>query len=318
MYEIIENIPSQIREGYELGKDISFSNITNIIVAAVGGSAIPGQILKQYLKNSNIPVYLVEEYVIPSFADSTSLVFAISYSGDAEETLSMYRDALKKGCHVVTIGAGGKLREVSAHNKTRNLHIPYGIAPRMAYAYMFFPMLKILENSGLIESQKENVKKTLKVIENNKFEDITENFAERINQKIPLIYTSPDYECVAKKWKLNFNENTEIPAFYNIFPSASHNEIAGFAKKGEEFYVLIIKSGDEDLRLQKRIGVAKDIIREIGVSVTEMAITGDAYLTKIFSAILIGDWLSYHLAIKRGVDPTPRRIIDELEKRLKT
>lgn len=318
MYEVIEGADSQIEKGYEAGKDISFRDVKNIVVASTGGSSVAGSILKQYLKDSQIPVYLSEEFIIPSFADKNTLVFAVSYTGEAEEVLSMYKDALKKGCQMITISSGGKLKELALYNKTRNILIPQNLIPRHAYAYLFFPMLRILENSGLIEPQREYVRRTIQVVRNNKFDQITENLSDKVQSKIPLIYASPRYEVVAKKWKLNFNENTEIPAFYNVFPSATHNEIAGFAKRGEEFYVLIIKSDDDDARLKKRMALAKEVIREIGVQVTEISITGDSYLTKLFSAILIGDWLSYHLAIKRGIDPTPRRIIDEIEKRLKT
>jgi glucose/mannose-6-phosphate isomerase len=317
MYEILENIYTQAEKGCELGHDISVSKpVNSIFIAAVGGSAMPGYILNQYMKDSKIPISVIEDYNLPEFANRESLVFAISYTGSQEETISMYKDALKKGCQIITISAGGKLKEISSFNKTKHVNLPGGLLARLAYPYSFFPILKILENSNIIGEQGDYIKKTIKILRHNRFEDITENIAEKIVEKTPLIYASSKYEVVAKKWKLNFNENTEIQSFYNVFPSALHNEISGFAKKNSEFYILLIKGDDEDVRLAKKVLILKDILKELGIPVTEVGLTGECYLAKIFSALLIGDWLSYNLAIKRNVDPSSRRIIEELEKRM--
>lgn len=319
MYEIIENLYEQVERGYEFSKQVSINTpISNIIIAAVGGSAIPGYILKQYLKNSKIPVFVIEDYKLPNFAGRESLVFVISYSGDAEETVSMYRDALKKECNIITIGAGGKLREISSLSRTTHILVPKEIPTRLAYPYLFFPMLRILENSKIIPEQKEFVKRVVKILKHNKFEDITESISGKIMGKIPIIYASTSYEVVARKWKLNFNENTEIPAFFNTFPSATHNEIAYFLRNNSQFYVLIIKSEEDEQMLKRRSLIVKDVLRETGVPVTEIGVTGDCYLVRLFSAMLIGDWLSYNLAIKIGVDPSPTRVIAEIKKRMQS
>lgn len=317
MYEILENIYSQVEKGYELGKDISFlNNIENIVVAGVGGSVMPGHILKQYLKDFKIPVFVIEDYNLPEYVNKDSLIFLISYSGNTDETISMYKEAFKRGCQLITIGNGGKIKELSIHNKTKHILIPSGMQGRLAYPYMFFPILKILENSNIIDEQRDYINKTVKILKHNKFEEITENLAEKIISKTPIIYTSTMYEAVARKWKQDFNETTETQCFYNTFPGAFYNDIAGLARKNSEFYILFIKGDDENKNFLKKEALLKGILKELNVPLTEINITGECYLAKIFSAMLIGDWLSYNLAIKKGVEPSSRRIIDELEKRM--
>jgi len=44
---------------------------------------------------------------------------------------------------------------------------------------------------------------------------------------------------------------------------------------------------------------------------------GSYPLTKMISAIYIGDWTSYYLALKYGTDPTPVKIVEELKKKLR-
>ena len=75
---------------------------------------------------------------------------------------------------------------------------------------------------------------------------------------------------------------------------------------------------DEDYeRIRKRIAINKEIIKGNGVEVTEVEISGECYLAKMFSAIYIGDWVSYYLALEEGIDPTPVKIVEELKKKLK-
>jgi hypothetical protein len=38
-------------------------------------------------------------------------------------------------------------------------------------------------------------------------------------------------------------------------------------------------------------------------------------LEEMFSAIVLGDWVSYYLAIMRKVDPAPVRLISELKEK---
>jgi glucose/mannose-6-phosphate isomerase len=43
---------------------------------------------------------------------------------------------------------------------------------------------------------------------------------------------------------------------------------------------------------------------------------GRSLLTRTFSLVTLGDWVSYYLAILHRQDPTPVEVIDELKGRL--
>jgi len=62
---------------------------------------------------------------------------------------------------------------------------------------------------------------------------------------------------------------------------------------------------------------AYDMVKEKGAEITEIEIKGDCFLTKLFSAIYIGDWVSYYLALNYGMDPTPVDIVEDLKRKLK-
>ena len=107
MLQVIKDFPNQCREALSLPKGLSISHdINNIIVASMGGSAIGGDLLKIYLSDTNIPVHVSRGYKLPNFVNENSLVFAVSYSGNTEETLSSLKDAKEKNAQIIGITSG--------------------------------------------------------------------------------------------------------------------------------------------------------------------------------------------------------------------
>ena len=143
------------------------------------------------------------------------------------------------------------------------------------------------------------------------------DLADKLVDKIPLIYTSDRLKAVAIRWKSEFNENSKVQSFYNVFPELGHNEIVGYTNLKGNFYVIILKDDGDYIRVKKRMDITKAMIKKKGVYATEIGITGGSLLTRIFSAIYIGDWTSYYLALKYSTDPTPVDVIEELKNALK-
>lgn len=322
METVLEKFGDQIKEGYLLGEKIEFSGeIEEIIVSGMGGSALPGEILQSVLDKLKIPVIVSKDYNLPEFAGSKTLVFAISYSGNTEETIESFKEAWRKGCKVIVITSGGRLAELADEKKVPIILVPEGLPPRLAYGYQFFSILKVLENSEIIKSIEKDIEKTASIISKYKsFKERAEDFLEDVVEKIPIIYTSSSMKAVAYKWKINFNETSKKQAFYNVFPEMNHNELVGFmdeCRAKKDFFVFFIKDEDENRKINKRIDFTKQIIKKQGIDTTEINLTGHSRLSKIFSAIYIGDWLAYLLAKKTGVDPDAVELIEELKKKMK-
>jgi len=318
MRQVLLDFPNQVKIGWVLGADITYTDIENVIVSGMGGSALPGDILKCYLRHElKIPLIVSKDYFLPKFAGKNSLVFVASYSGNTEETISSLKEAARKNCKVVCIASGGKIEE---HAKVHNLpfiKIPEGLQPRAAIGYMFFAMLKIIQNCKLIESKEKDVERAEKALRKDIYDELAKKLSAKLVDKIPLIYASDDLGCVAEKWKISFNENSKIHAFYNIVPEMNHNELVGYTNVKGNFHVIIIKDDEDFRRIHDRFKVMKEVIKEHDVPVTEIEIKGDCYLTKIFSAIYIGDWTSYHLALLYGTDPTPVDIVEKFKKKIR-
>tara|TARA_Y100000310_G_scaffold344420_2_gene457091 strand:- start:4513 stop:5511 length:999 start_codon:yes stop_codon:yes gene_type:complete len=317
MYQVLKDFPLQIQQGWNIAEKIKVTGKPkNIVVTGMGGSCLPGEILKSYLPDYDIPIFLNKNYFLPSYVGRDSLVFVISYSGNTEETVNALSEARKKGAQIVVIASGGKLKKIADEHKLTLVEVPSGLQPRFAYGYLFLVILRIMQNSGMIENQDEDVKKTVVVLRKDIFKERAEELAEKLIDKIPIIYSSTSLRAVSYKWKINFNENTKILAFQNVFPELNHNEMNGYTHLKGNFHVIIIKDDEDYIRTKKRMTIFKSIVKQRGVETTEIGLSGPNRLSKMISAIYIGDLVSFFLAIKYKQDPTPVQIIEEFKKKL--
>ena len=102
----------------------------------------------------------------------------------------------------------------------------------------------------------------------------------------------------------------------------NHNEIVPFTGEAEidldMFHPVFIRDGKESQRITRRIEVTQKLLEDRGIEFSEIWSQGQSLITRLFSSIHIGDWVSFYLALLQGVDPTPVRFIDLLKNELKT
>jgi glucose/mannose-6-phosphate isomerase len=172
MVGVLEDFPNQIQKGFfELAEDIKVEGDFNkIVFAGMGGSALPGDLLKIALSDQlEIPVIVHKSYELPKFVDPKTLLFVTSYSGNTEEAISTYKMGRGKSCKMVVMASGGKLKDMAEADKKPLITVPAGIQPRQAIGYMFFAAMKVLQNSGLIKGQDDTVKKIVEHLRNHEF-----------------------------------------------------------------------------------------------------------------------------------------------------
>ena len=102
MKKLLEEFPKQVAEAIKIGNDakikLNLKNINSIVLSGLGGSAIGGDLLRSYLSDDlKIPFSVSRNYFLPNFVDKNTLVIIGSYSGNTEETIASYKDAIKKG-----------------------------------------------------------------------------------------------------------------------------------------------------------------------------------------------------------------------------
>lgn len=320
MFDSIASLQKQVKEGLKLAENIRIlEEVDDIIVSGMGGSCLHGEVLKSLLINTKTRVTLSKDYKLPEWANKRTLVFATSYSGNTEESIYSYRDAIKKGCIIVAMASGGKLAELAKNDGTTFIKLPKpfeGFQPRAGLGYLFFAMLGVLQNSRIVPDMTKDIDKTINALDVKRYNDKAMNLAENIADKVPIIYTSEKLAAAGYKWKIAFNENAKTHAFFNVYPEQNHNEINAYINIEAHYHIIMLSNDDDHPQIKKRMKITKALYKKKNVPVTEIAIKGDSMLTKIFSAMMIGDLVAYYVAIKYATDPTPVAMVEDLKKQI--
>lgn len=319
IHQVFLNTPEHIEEGIALAEKTIIpdaANLQHITFVGMGGSLNAAFLLKTYLENIECKkqINLVRDYKIPLYISKKGFLIIISYSGNTAETLEAYRQAYREGYQLMVMTSGGKLKEFAEKNGTSMIILPKGYQPRHTIYHMFGAILKILQNSGIIEKHEQIIAETIRMLHKPIFEQMGKQIAEKMENKIPIIYTTPKLGGVSQRWKICFNENAKIHAFYNELPELNHNEINGYVTKQGNFHILFIADEEEAKHHRQRISATKQIVKEYGYTTTEIVIKGPSYLSRLLSAVCIGDWASYYYAQKIGVDPAQVEVIEKLKK----
>ncbi|MCK9378905.1 MAG: bifunctional phosphoglucose/phosphomannose isomerase [Candidatus Moranbacteria bacterium] len=322
---------NQFKQGLEIAKDIKVEGVfKSVTLSGMGGSALPGNVLRVFIndlfkRNSGdkrrLAIYQNRFYSLPPEAYEESLNIICSFSGNTEETVASFEEAIENNLVCVGISSGGKIEQMCKEYGIPHvkLPIPYeNFQPRMAIGYFFVAIFQILVNAGLVDDatdelvlMAENLKE-----ETEKIEEVGRRLAEKIKGKTPIIYSSTKFKPVAMIWKIKINENAKTPAFWNFFPELNHNEMVGFTNPQANFIALMLKDIEDEAQNQKRFDVTAEVLRGKNVSVEVIEMEKGSVFYKIFATLYLGDWMSYYLALEYGQDPTPVDMVENFKKML--
>jgi len=318
MKDIILNFPKQFKAGIESALSIKVKGtFSNVVICGLGGSALPGSLLSDFGLNLKIPIITHRDYGLPKIASENSLVICISFSGNTEETLSAFQEAIDKNYKTVGVCTGGKLKQMAEENNLPVAIVPNDcLQPRFGTGYLMGAVSKILINAGIISNITEELVEMENSLTPKNFEMQGKNLANKLIDKIPIIYASNQFKSVAKIWKIKFNENSKIMAFWNYFPELNHNEMVGLTNLKANFHFIILQDNNDHEKNKRRMELFCQIAKEKKAEVDLIEMQGKTKLEKIFNALLLGDWASYYLAQNYGIDPILVEVIEKFKKQL--
>lgn len=310
----ISSVPDQLALGLKLAAEVKIENAyEKIILCGIGGSMIPGEILASYLDMAGLngKVFLNRDYDLPAWASSNDLVVCISWSGNTNETLSSYEAAIDNGIPTVCITSGGELAELCKKNGTPVVLLPHNdLKPRFAVgltAAALFELLGIGDKISEIKLDAEKAEREGKTL------------AEKLSVKqTVLLYSSYRWRAAPRFWKVMFNENCKMHAFWNYFPALAHNELAGFnGKNQDEFFTIVFKDPEDDIRQNESVETTLAILKSMGYNYEVVNFSSsDKPLESFFNTYLVSLWTTYYLAEKAGIDPEDIRVIEDYKSRI--
>ena len=190
--------------------------------------------------------------------------------------------------------------------------VPEGLSPRSAFGYMLMPLIR---SFGAVNANSINeaYRKLLDTDEDNSEEQqiAKEIFAKKA---IPVIYGMGPYKAIAYRWKTQINENSKLLAYASSFPELNHNDtmaLHGTYRK-KEFYFMAFTDG-LNRRIEDRIEATEKLTN---TKLVRIKATGNSPFARAMHILHKGDYVSYHLALLRGMDPSDITVIKDLKKTL--
>ncbi len=230
--------------------NLKVENFSNVIMGGLGGSGIGAAIAKSYFFNSfPVPLDAINDYNLPAFVNDKTLVILNSYSGNTEETLSMYDKAKAKGCTILVISSGGKLLDIAKNNGLHYNILELGFQPRMTIGYGLSLLLLTLgeligadvrpEIEEVVASFDEN-----REMQKGSAQRIFNYFKGSLKNKF-VIVADAAFAPIALRFSQQINENAKLEAFVNVLPESNHNVIESYVDRLQTNFVMLYGSSNE-------------------------------------------------------------------------
>ena len=332
MWAATSSLPEQVGQAVSAAADLDGlprrEGIENVVVLGMGGSGIAGDILLAAAGPfMAVPVVVVKSYTLPAFVGEGSLVFAISFSGNTEETIEAASEAAVQGARIVAVTSGGELGKLASSWGSPVVPVPDTIPqPRAALGAMSIPPLVVLEQVGLFPGAGQWIQLAVDQLCRRRDELVrdgsaAEELARRIGRTLPLFHSSGALgSAAAQRWKTQVNENAKAPAFWAVQPELCHNEIAGWGQHGDVtrqvMSIVKLRHDNEHPQVMRRFELVDELVRETVSSIEEVWAHGEGDLAQLLDLILFGDFVSLHLAYQEGIDPGPVDALVQLKQRL--
>jgi glucose/mannose-6-phosphate isomerase len=315
-------LPDHCREAWQQAKGLStpeeWSTINKVVIGGMGGSAIAGDLVADLAAlQQSLPVLVVRDFSLPFRLDQNSLFIGCSHSGSTEETLSLFRQARQQNAQILAVAGGGVLLAEAASDGIPSLTINAPGEPRSAVGYNLMLLLGALNNCGIAKTDQSEVETTIAALQalvSQLSEGVPAkgNPAKQIAQELPgkliLVYGGGFFTGMARRWKTQLNENAKAWAFFETLPELLHNSVESFnttPKSLQDKYVLVLKPNTENKDLESRYRVIAELLKQKDIPHRIIDAGQAPPLSQMLNMLILGDYVSYYLAMLRGIDPSP-------------
>ena len=334
----IEQMSSQVQQIWEIAQGLSFDpsykEVTNVVVAGMGGSVLGTHVIQTVFKDElKVPVTIVPDYTLPEFVNENTLVIASSYSGTTEETIAATEDAIKKGAKVTGITSGGRLAELLKEHNFPVLvfeptYNPSG-QPRMGLGYSIFGQIALFAQAGLLKVTETEYTAVLEAIAKAHLlsgadiladENPAKVLAFEFSTVVPVITAAGHLEGPAHVFANQLNENSKTYSEYRVIPELNHHLMEGlqFPKNLDSAIMFfLVESKLYAQNNQLRMKLTGEVLDKNHIDHRSLVLESATKLEQAFEMLVFGAYTTFYLSMLHGLDPAPIPWVDWFKEQLK-
>lgn len=335
--QTISFLPAQIEQSWTEASKLklpkNYKNFQNIVISGMGGSNLATEMIRDlYGRDLKIPFILVRHYHLPQFVNQNSLVIISSYSGQTEETLSCFKEALAKKAKILCLSGGGRLKTLAHKHKIPHYQIakkynPAG-QPRYGLGLQLGATLAFLKKTKLIKVADQEIKQATQYLSilNKTFQpeiDSTNNFAKKLAEELqnhlPILVAADFLSANTHILANQINESAKNIIQYYAIPELNHHLLEGLqmpqALTSKIKFIFFNSNLYEDI-IRRRFYITEKILKKQKIKFIDYAIASESRLLTSLEILLLGSWVSYYLTILNKQDPTAIPWVNFLKKEL--
>jgi glucose/mannose-6-phosphate isomerase len=341
LHRRLQGLPAQCAQAWQAAKATEVADewrqCTEVIVCGMGGSAIAGDLVSDLAGQSSVtPIRVVRNFRIPGLLPSTGpqpgqprqLLVVCSFSGDTEETLSMFEQARSSGAAVITVAGGGELGRRAANAGIPVMTIIAPGEPRSAVGYNLMLLASLLDRTGVISVSDHEASEAVDAAESMiaqiginvpMKENPAKSLAMELVGGLTLMYGGGNLTGMALRWKSQINENGKSWAFSESLPELLHNSVESFPGGPairEKTTALLLKPFQAPDKLERRYIVLAETLDRFGIKNRTLTGVSGGPLAQSLSMIVLGDHVSYYMGLLNGFNPSETPSIDLFKERL--
>lgn len=321
--------PDQIKSTFNQAMNFTLTKFSPkaVVISGMGGSSNAAKILEGlYEKDFKLPmdVDIHNDYDLPVWVNSETLVVLNSYSGNTEETLSAYVSAKKVGAKVIAVTTGGKLKEMILNNEIEGVFVDSKVVnpsdyPKAGLGISFGALAGALTNIGVLKITDNELTSALDELTKIRSGWNAIEIAKQLYGYAPILLSGRPFLGALNAGRNAMCEIGRVFTQFYDFPEVNHVLIEALQKPKiavNGFKYLFFESDYLHDRVKLRIDITKKILDEQGLLYLTYKLQSNSVMGQCLELAHYCAWLGFYLSILDNTDPGPEPWILKLKSAL--
>lgn len=326
VFDALNLFPEQIKTtwGQAINSNIPEIPCNAVVVTGMGGSSNAAKLIQGLFEEDlKIPFVVHNDYGLPAWVDSETLVVANSYSGNTEETLSGIEVAKKVGAKILGLATGGKIGEMIKSGEIYGAIITPGATnppnfPKTGLGVSLGGLMGALVRAGVLKITDAEINSALKDLTDIRDSWDVIEMTKWIHGSLPVLFGGRPFIG-----SLNAGRNAmceisrNFTQFYD-FPEMNHVlvEATQTPSQAKDIHYIFFQSNFNHDRVILRYVVTKKVLEEQGLQYKTYQLKGKTKLVQALELPHYCAWLGFYLSMLDNVDPGPEPWILKLKSEL--
>jgi glucose/mannose-6-phosphate isomerase len=324
----IDGLPDQFQQAWELGQTLplpAFTDIQNIIISAMGDSAVAAELVTASVFSSiHLPVTVHRGYGLPAFGrGGKTLVICCSRSGNTEEVLDSFETALKNDCSVLVISTGGELMKRATE---KNISA-WTFDSKTIISFAFGLILALFSRLGFIPDPASDVAEAAAMMKRSQLhiradviaaKNPAKRYAGQLVGRWVTFIATENTAPIARYWKVLINQFAKAGANFEVIPEASHNTLTATLNPSETLnahtMTLFLRAPGDNPRNRLRSDLMRQVFMLEGLNTDVIDARGQSVIAHLWTLIIFGEYMAYYLAMAYHTDPSEENAVKNFKR----